>query len=199
MTNKENYKRAFRVLHASENISLEENMNREKVFKPTRKLLSVCICAALICALGVTAYAYGGEVISRIFGWGNNFEISQSIDENGEEVSVSILYTERLTDPVVIQDGRMIFIVNNESMDISDQVSESEAFRYDYTDEKGNTHFWCVGLNSDDINNYGYAEYIKDPHGEWAGGYHARVNTEADGSTSAQWLESAKSAWNIPW
>ena len=199
MTNKENYKQAFSVLHASDNISLEVHMNRKKVFKPARKLVSVCVCAALLCALIVTAYAYGGEFISRIYGWGSNFEIKQEIDENGEAVSTSILYTESLNDPVEISDGRMIFIVNNENIDITDQISETDAFRYEYVDEEGNIHFWLVGLNSDNIENFGYAEYIKDPSGTWAGGYSARVNTEADGSTSAQWLEKAKSEQIIPW
>ena len=199
MTNKETYKQAFSVLHASDNISLEVHMNRKKVFKPARKLVSVCVCAALLCALIVTAYAYGGEFISRIYGWGSNFEIKQEIDENGEAVSISILYTESLNDPVEISDGRMIFIVNNENIDITDQISETDAFRYEYVDEEGNIHFWLVGLNSDNIENFGYAEYIKDPSGTWAGGYSARVNTEADGSTSAQWLENAKSEQIIPW
>ena len=63
MTNKEKYKQAFSVLHASENISLEENMNTEKTFRPSRKLVSACVCAALMLALGVVAYAYGGEMI----------------------------------------------------------------------------------------------------------------------------------------
>lgn len=200
MTNKEKYKQAFSVLHASENISLEENMNTEKTFRPSRKLVSVCVCAALMLALGVVAYAYGGEMIrSRIFGWGNNFEITQGIDENGENTTVSVLYTDNLTDPVVFSKGKMLFVVNGENIDITHQVSQSEAFRYEYTDDEGNTHFWFVGLNSDEMENYGYAEYIKDSAGEWAGGYSARVNIEADGSTSAQWLETAKSGLNIPW
>ena len=151
-----------------------------------------------MCALGVTAYAYGGEIISRIFGWGNNFEITQKIDENGENISEPILHTDRLKDPVIITDSRMIFIVNNENIDITDQVSEKDAFHYEYVDEEGNIHIWLVGLNSSDKTNFGYAEYIKTTDGEWAGGYSARVNIEEDGSTSAQWLEIAKSELDIP-
>lgn len=199
MTNKEKYKQAFSVLHASENINLEENMNTEKSFRPSQKLVSICVCAAMMLAMGVVAYAYGVEIINRIWGWGNNFEITQGINENGENTTTSILYTENLTDPVVVSKGKMLFIVNNEKIDITDQVSPNEAFRYEYTDDEGNIHFWLVGLNSDEIENYGYAEYIKDANGEWAGGYSARVNQEADGSTSAQWLEIAKSDMEIPW
>ena len=199
MTNKEKYKQAFSVLHASENITLEENRNMKKSFRPPRKLGTVCVCAAMILALGVAAYAYGIEVSHRILGWGNNFEITQGFDENGENTTVPVLHTDNLTDPVVVTEGKMLFVVNDEKIDITSQISQSEAFRYEYTDDEGNTHFWFVGLNSDEMENYGYAEYIKDSAGEWAGGYSARVNIEADGSTSAQWLETAKSDLNIPW
>lgn len=199
MTNKKKYKQAFSVLHASENISLEENMHIEKTLRPSRKLMVLCACIVMVLALGITAYAYGGEIINRIFGWGNNFEITQGIDENGENTSISILYTDNLTAPVVFSDGKMLFVVNGESIDITDQISQSEPFRYEYTDEEGNTHYWFVGLNSSEPENYGYAEYIKDPAGDWAGGYSARVNIEPDGSTAARWLETAKADLNIPW
>ena len=199
MTNKEKYKQAFSVLHASEHLDLEENMNREKSFRPSRKLVSVCVCAAMILALGVTAYACGGEIIRRIFGWGNNFEITQELDEKGDGVTTAVLHTENLTNPVVFSGGKLFFVVNGENIDITDQVSQTEAFRYEYTDDEGNTHFWFVGLNSEEKENYGYAEYIKDPSGEWAGGYSARVNIEEDGSTTACWLEITKAELDIPW
>lgn len=199
MTNGEKYRQAFSVLHASEHITLENITDREKAFRPPMKFMSICICTVIILALSAAAYAYRDVIINRIIGWGNNFEIAQGIDSDGVSTSVSILHTEKLTEPVFISDGKMIFIVNNENIDITDRITQSEAFRYEYTDEEGNTHFWLVGLNSDEPENYGYAEYIKDPEGMWAGGYSARVNIEADGSTSAHWLETGKSELNIPW
>lgn len=199
MTNKEKYQQAFHALHASENISLEKNMDREKHFHPGKKLVGVCLCAALVLALGATAFAYRDVISNRIFGWGNNLEITQGVDENGEDISVSILCTENMTEPVILSEGRMIFIVNGENIDITDQLSQTKAFQYEYTDGEGNTHFWLVGLNSDELENYGYAEYIKDSTGLWAGGYSARVNIEPDGSTNAQWLEAGKAELQIPW
>lgn len=201
MTNKERYKQAFRVLHASDNISLEAkmNMDKKKVFKSTHKLVATCVCAAMILGLSVTAYAYGEQIISRIFGWGNNLEITKEIDENGDVISKSVLNMDNLTEPVVIQDGKMTFIVNGESIDITGQISETKAFQYEYVDEDGNTHIWLVGLNSDDISDYGYAEFIKDPEGMWAGGCSVRVNPEIDGGSSSIWLENAKKELNIPW
>ena len=97
MTNKEKYRQAFSVLHASGNIVLEESMKTEKTFRPSRKLVSLCVCAALLLALGVTAYAYGDEIAGRIFGWGHNLEITQGTDENGASTGTAVLYTDSLT------------------------------------------------------------------------------------------------------
>ena len=199
MTNEEKYKQAFSVLHASERISLEDNMNREKTFRPSRRLTAACLCIAAMLALGATAYAHGEEIITHIFGWSSNLEITETCDENGDISSVSILKTDDLTDPVMISDNRMFFVVNDENIDITDQISQQEAFHYEYDDEDGNTHIWLVGLTSDDPENYGYAEYIMSPDGTWKGGYSARVNIDADGSTAARWLENAKGELDIPW
>lgn len=197
MTNKEKYKQAFSTLHASADISLEENMNREKVFKPGRRLLTACLCVVMSTALIASAFAFGGDAFRHVFGWGDNFEITQIMDDNGEISNLCVLHTDSLQDPVELSSGRMFFIVNNEHIDISSLISQETAFRYEYTDDSGNTHYWFVGLNSDNIQNYGYAEYIKYPDGTWAGGYSARVNTNADGSADALWLEEAKSELNI--
>lgn len=59
MTNKEKYKQAFSVLHASNNISLEVNkdMNRKKIFNPSKKLATACMCLALTLCAGLSVYA----------------------------------------------------------------------------------------------------------------------------------------------
>lgn len=199
MTNKEKYKRAFSALHASENISLEvdKDMKNKRVFN--KKIMAVCTCCLAMFGVGATVYAHNYQIINKIFGWGNNFEITQEVDENGETSSISILHTDNLTEPVKIDDGKIYFVVNDEKIDITDKISETTAFKYEYTDDEGNTHIWLVGLNSDNIKDYGYAEYIKNIDGDWTGGYSARVNIESDGKTNAEWLENAKSEKTIPW
>ncbi len=199
MTNKEKYKRAFSALHASENISLEvdKNMKNKRVFN--KKIMAVCTCCLAMFGVGATVYAHNYQIINKIFGWGNNLEITQEVDENGETSSISILHTDNLTEPVKIDDGKIYFVVNDEKIDITDKISETTAFEYEYTDDEGNTHIWLVGLNSDNIKDYGYAEYIKNIDGDWTGGYSARVNIESDGKTNAEWLENAKSEKTIPW
>ena len=199
MTNKEKYKRAFSALHASENISLEvdKDMKNKRVFN--KKIMAVCTCCLAMFGVGATVYAHNYQIINKIFGWGNNLEITQEVDENGETSSISILHTDNLTEPVKIDDGKIYFVVNDEKIDITDKISETTAFEYEYTDDEGNTHIWLVGLNSDNIKDYGYAEYIKNIDGDWTGGYSARVNIESDGKTNADWLENAKSEKTIPW
>lgn len=200
MTNKEKYKQAFSVLHASEVIPMEGSRKgdimKRKLF--TRRLAAACI-GAVVFAAGATAYAYGGELIGHIFGWGGNFEIRELANESGGTTAKSVLYTDNLMEPIVIQDGRMIFVVNNQQTDITSLVSETTAYTYEYTDEEGNTHIWLIGLNSDRIDDYGYGEFIRDADGEWAGGYSHGISLEEDGSTSAQWFNEAKKEMNIPW
>ena len=48
MTDKERYKQAFSSLHASGHISLEVNMNHNRKFHPTRKLIAASACAILL-------------------------------------------------------------------------------------------------------------------------------------------------------
>lgn len=186
MNNGELYKQAFGALHAPDTVSLTAEKGAErKIFRPGRRLVLVCACTVL--ALG------------HVFGWGNNMEVTTGIDENGESYNEVCLHTENLTPPVVQRGGRMIFIVNNESIDITGELSPTKAFRYDYTDSDGNTHVWLVGLVSDDTANYGYAEYIKRSDGTWLGGCSVGVSLDADGRSSALWLESAKQELNIRW
>lgn len=200
MSNKELYKQAFGALHAPGSISLAaENPAREKVFRPARRLVLVCACTALLLGFAVTAYACGGQLLSHVFGWGNNMEITTGIDENGESYNEVRLHTENLTWPVVQRGGRTIFIVNNESIDITGELSQTKAFRYDYTDTDGNTHVWLLGLVSNDTANYGYAEYIKRADGTWLGGCSVGVSLDENGRSSALWLETAKQELNISW
>ena len=200
MNNGELYKQAFGTLHAPDTVSLTAGKRAErKTFRPARRLVLVCACTVLALGLAVTAYARGGLILGHVFGWGNNMEITTGIDENGESYNEVRLHTENLTPPVVQRGGRMIFIVNNESIDITGELSPTKAFRYDYTDTDGNTHVWLVGLVSDDTANYGYAEYIKRSDGTWLGGCSVGVSLDADGRSSALWLESAKQELNIRW
>ena len=190
MNNRDKYKKAFSVLHASETTDWEALMQQKSKKNYGKTTLKLLLLAAVISLMTVTVSA---DSVRQLFGWGGNMEITQ-YDDGGAEVRV---YTENLTEPVEIRDGRMYFIVNGENIDITDQVSQTKAFTYQYVDNQGITHDWVVGLNSENIENYGYAEYLKTD--TWQGGYSARVNINTDGTTDARGLESWKTETDCPW
>ena len=88
---------------------------------------------------------------------------------------------DELTDPAELRDGRLIFLVNGEERDITGEVSETECFHYEYTDAEGSVHYWLVGLNSPELEGFGYAEFIRDTGGDWLGGYSVGTELGLDG------------------
>ena len=190
MNNRDKYKKAFSVLKASTQTDWEALMEQKTKKKTGKTAVRLILVAAVICLMTVTVSA---DSVRQLFGWGGNMEITQ-YDDGGAEVRI---HTEKLTEPVEIRDGRMYFVVNGENMDITDQVSQTKAFTYSYKDTAGIIHDWVVGLNGEGLESYGYAEYLKTD--TWHGGYSARVNINADGTTEAQWLEIWKAENNCPW
>ena len=156
--------------------------NEKTRHRSRKRLLTLALAAALLLALGVAAYSTG-LVFS---GWGGNMEIHSEQTEGGIENTVYV-HTENMTQPVSFEDGRMIFVVNGERIDITERVSETVPFIYQYTDEEaGVIHYWIIGKNGPELEHYGFAEYIQPTDGEWTGGYVARTD-----NNEAPWLYAA--------
>jgi len=81
--NKERYKRAFSVLRASSLIDLEAEMKHRPNYK--KRLAIVCVCAALILALTVSAFAVGGDTLKRILGWDGHIEVHELENESEKQ------------------------------------------------------------------------------------------------------------------
>ena len=158
----------------------------ETLYKPlhtTRKhILTLALAAALMLSLGIAAYS-AGQVI---FGWGGNMEIHAEKTEGGIQTNVYV-HTDNLTEPVSFENGRMIFIVHDEHIDITDRVSETQPYIYQFSDEEGVLHYWIIGKNGPELEHYGYAEYLHPSESEWTAGYVARTN-----GNTATWLDRAK-------
>ena len=158
----------------------------ETLYKPlhtTRKhILTLALAAALMLSLGIAAYS-AGQVI---FGWGGNMEIHAEKTDGGIQTNVYV-HTDNLTEPVSFENGRMIFIVHDEHIDITDQVSETQPYIYQFSDEEGVLHYWIIGKNGPELEHYGYAEYLHPSESEWTAGYVARTN-----DNTAPWLDRAK-------
>ena len=165
----------------------------EKVVHLNRKrIITFALAAALLLSLGIAGWSAG----KVLFGWGGNMEIRSERTDGGIENTVYV-HTEDMTQPVRFEDGRMIFIVNGEELDITDQVSETQAFTYQYTDAEGITHGWLVGKNGPEPTNYGYGEYLASDKG-WFTGYTARVNLDPD-SDGPAWLRNGKAELGVTW
>ncbi len=192
MSNREKYQAAFSVLHASADHSTQKYRTDNRPVFMVRRFAAACACMIIMVTGGLAVYAYGGQVIREVWGWGNNMKYTETTDsETGETEKQVRLMTGSLTDPVEIRNDRLYFIVNGEDIDITDQISETEAFEYEFTDEDGYRHYWLVGKNGPEPGYYGYGEYIKDPDGEWIGGYSARTNLDENGK-GTEWLEIGK-------
>ncbi len=147
-----------------------------------KRILTLALAAALMLSLGISAYSAG----RTIFGWGGNMEIRAEKSEGGIETNVYV-HTDNLTEPVNFENGRMYFIVNDEHIDITDQVSETQPYIYQFTDTEGVLHDWIIGKNGPELENYGYAEYLHPSESDWTAGYVARTN-----GNTAPWLDKAK-------
>ena len=195
MTNSDKYKRAFSVLETSADYDMEKILSSKRKYTSHKRALTLALAAALILALSISAYAVGGETIKRILGWGDNLVINQGTGEDNELGSASVSLS-ALTEPVEIAGDRMYFIVNDERIDITGQVSTEKPFHYSYEDSEGYTHHWFIGLNSDDLESYGFAEFIKDSNGDWKGGYGHNHRVD-DGE--ARWFILGKEDLKVPW
>ena len=201
MNNHEKYKMAFSVLQMSGNTDFEPEKKRLPRYSAIRRTAAACFCALIVLSLGVLTYAYGEQIVREVLGWGGNMKMTESVNaENGEtEKSVTVM-TDSLTDPVEIKNGKMYFVVNDEHIDITDSVSETEPYVYDYMDQDGYTHYWIIGLNGPEPEYYGYGEYIKDSDNTWVAGYTARINLDPE-KELPEWLLKGKQAigGDCPW
>lgn len=196
MSDFNDYKKYMDQLHAPTSLYTEVwNMTIEKETQKTRRyrrpLFTLLAAILVLLALTLTAYAVGPSH----YGWGGNLEVRRTEDGSASE---SYLHTDSLTEPVRFEGERMIFIVNDEALDITDRVSETEAFTYQYVDEEGITHYWIVGKNGPEPTHYGYGEFLWSEAEGWLGGYSARTDLDPD-SKGPAWLENGKAEFKIPW
>lgn len=85
MTNREKYKQAFSVLHASNSISLEETIMEKKNRKfNLRPALAACLCAAALMGCMCAAYAADvGGIRQSIQLWLHGERVDADVQSNG--------------------------------------------------------------------------------------------------------------------
>ena len=201
MNNRDRYKQAFSVLQMSGHVNFEPEKTRIPRYAAIRKTAAACLVSLVVLSMGVITYAYGEQIIREVLGWGGNMKMTEAVNaENGETEKTVTIMTESLTEPVEIENGKMYLVVNDEHIDITGSVSESEPYVYEYTDEDGYIHYWIIGLSGPELEHYGYGEYIKDADDAWISGYTARIDLDPE-KELPEWLIQGKDiiGGDCPW
>ena len=81
-----------------------------------------------------------------------------------------------------VKDGRLYFVLNGKSIDITDKCSATDVFRYEQDGENGYKTILFVGGTPD---NYGWGQIIRNPNGDMVEGM-AFVD---DANTEPEWLK----------
>ena len=125
MTNKEKYKEAFSVLHASDDISLEvEKMQKNKRNSRRKQVIAACACVAIV-AGSMTAYATDlGGIQTRIHGWIHGEQ--RVVDVTGEtDGSYTFTWTEDGTTQEASGGGVSMDASGEQTVLSADEVLES--------------------------------------------------------------------------
>lgn len=172
----------------------ETEFQRAKIRKMPRVVAAAAAVVMVLLLTDGVVYAYTGSgIISRIIAF-NGTVFTKTVDEDGSIISEGQLNLEEATAPAEYRDGRLYFTANGENLDITEEVSNTEAYTYTYQDDDFVTHYMIVGGNPE---SFGYAEFLQGVEGEWIGG--SFVGGEAGGTINPDWLQNAKQELNIPW
>ena len=164
MTNHEKYKQAFDCLTTDAEINLNPaSIRHSRTTRVVRRLCYTATCLVMLFAAsnGICYAATGKSLVHTIIVMadGSNVEISE--DDNS--VTFTIEKTGDLS-YTTVENGRLYLNLNDEKTDITDQCSETDYYRKDYTDSEGNKHVLIAGGT---VESYGWAEYIFNSEGKY--------------------------------
>lgn len=189
MNNHENYKKAFDTLQTDAEINLSRTSIRHS--RTTRVVRRICYTAACLVMLfaasnGICYAATGKSLVHTIIVMadGSNVEISE--DDNS--VTFTIEKTGDLS-YTTAENGRLYLNLNDEKTDITDQCSETDYYRHDYTDSEGNKHVLIAGGT---VESYGWAEYIFNAEGKYIFNTMNIPTDEAKSDETPVWFTKAE-------
>lgn len=189
MNNHENYKKAFDTLQTDAEINLSRTSIRHS--RTTRVVRRICYTAACLVMLfaasnGICYAATGKSLVHTIIVMadGSNVEISEA----DNSVTFTIEKTGDLS-YTTAENGRLYLNLNDEKTDITDQCSETDYYRHDYTDSEGNTHVLIAGGT---VESYGWAEYIFNAEGKYIFNTMNIPTDEAKSDETPVWFTKAE-------
>ena len=189
MTNHEKYKQAFDCLTTDAEINLNPaSIRHSRTTRVVRRLCYTAACLVMLFAAsnGICYAATGKSLVHTIIVMadGSNVEISE--DDNS--VTFTIEKTGDLS-YTTVENGRLYLNLNDEKTDITDQCSDTDYFRKDYTDSEGNKHVLIAGGT---VESYGWAEYIFNSEGKYIFNTMNIPTDEADPKDVPAWFTKAE-------
>ena len=189
MTNHEKYKQAFDCLTTDAEINLNPaSIPRSRTTRVVRRMCYTAACLVMMFAAsnGICYAATGKSLVHTIIVMadGSNVEISE--DDNS--VTFTIEKTGDLS-YTTAENGRLYLNLNDEKTDITDQCSDTDYFRKDYTDSEGNKHVLIAGGT---VESYGWAEYIFNAEGKYIFNTMNIPTDEANPDETPVWFAKAE-------
>ena len=167
------------------------SMNRTKSF---RRPAVALVAALTVCALSITAFAYGGPIVEAVHNFMTGGTIEQGVNQDGENYTAGSMDTTSMVSPVEQRDGHLYLTANGQDLDITDLCSYTTPYLYECIGQDGLRHAFVIGGDADAI---GWAEFIWDKDGMPMGGNSA-FGTNG-GSDDAPWLNEGMKQLNLPW
>ena len=189
MTNHEKYKQAFDCLTTDAEINLNPaSIRHSRTTRVVRRLCYTAACLVMLFAAsnGICYAATGKSLVQTIIVMADVSNVEISEDDNS--VTFTIEKTGDLS-YTTAENGRLYLNLNDEKTDITDQCSETDYYRKDYTDSEGNTHVLIAGGT---VESYGWAEYIFNSEGKYIFNTMNIPTDEADPKDVPAWFTKAE-------
>lgn len=166
-----------------------------------KQLATLAAVLALVLCISPEARAAVNRIVRYAFPQ-SRITIYEETDAQGNVVGITAVDTE--APPFAqLREGRLMFLGNGETIDITDQITEDNPYIYSYVDDYGLTHYMAVGY-SGSIENYGIYEFIREVtegQANWEGWVTGTgrnfLSTETE--TRYPWVDIVWQELNIPW
>lgn len=189
-------------------VDCEQRIRRAMARKKTarmpvvwKRLATLAAVLALVLCISPEARAAVNRIVRYAFPQ-SGITIYEETDAQGNVVGITAVDTEAA--PFAqLQEGRLVFLGNGETIDITDQITEDDPYIYSYVDDYGLTHYMAVGY-SGSIENYGIYEFIREVtegQADWEGWVTGTGRNDLDPETETRypWVDIVWQELNIPW
>lgn len=135
-----------------------ENKGTQKRRKPSVKVMVLAAALAVGCALSIAA-----GLPNQVYNFLSGGSMTSMPEQIGSIGGAELTLPNEEDYPLILEDGRLIFVNDEERTDITDLVDENTPFIYEHTDPAtGNKGYVVMGGTPDD---FGWAEYVSLPDG----------------------------------